>query len=57
MFAYFLLKGVRKGYIFNSYYENAKNYKLITKGNYVLFVISEQADELVTVYDSFFNEQ
>ena len=38
-------------------YENAKNYKLVTKGNYVLFVISDQADELVTVYDSFFNEQ
>ena len=38
-------------------YENAKNYKLVTKGNYVLFVISDQADELVTEYDRFFNEQ
>jgi len=38
-------------------YDNAKNYKLVTKGNYVLFVISDQADELVKVYDSFFNEQ
>ena len=38
-------------------FENAKNYKLVTKGNYVLFVISDQADELVKVYDSFFNEQ
>ena len=38
-------------------YENAKNYKLVTKGNYVLFVISDQADELVKVYDSFFNEK
>lgn len=38
-------------------YENAKNYKLVTKGNYVLFVISDRADELVTIYDSFFNEQ
>lgn len=38
-------------------YENAKNYQLVTKGNYVLFVISEEADELVKVYDSFFNKQ
>ncbi|MGE7839502.1 DUF4358 domain-containing protein [Lysinibacillus sp. NPDC093712] len=35
-------------------YENAKNYKLITKGNYVLIVISDSADELIKVYDSFF---
>lgn len=35
-------------------YENAKNYKLITKGNYVLLVISDSADELIKVYDSFF---
>ena len=38
-------------------YENAKNYKLVTKGNYVLFVISDQADKLVAEYDRFFNEQ
>ena len=38
-------------------YENAKNYKLVTKGNYVLFVISDQADELIKVYDGFFNEK
>ena len=38
-------------------YENAKNYKLVTKGNYVLFVISDQADALVAEYDRFFNEQ
>ena len=38
-------------------YENAKNYKVVTKGNYVLFVISDQADELVTEYDRFFVEQ
>lgn len=38
-------------------YENAKNYKLVTKGNYVLMVISEKADELVKVFDSFFNEK
>ena len=35
-------------------YENAKNYKLLTKGNYVLFVISDNADELIKVYDRFF---
>lgn len=35
-------------------YEIAKNYKLVTKGNYLLFVISEQADELVKSFDSFF---
>ena len=35
-------------------YENAKNYKLVTKGNYLLFVISEDADELVKSFDSFF---
>lgn len=38
-------------------YENAENYKLVTKGNYVLFVISAEADELVTIYDSFFTKQ
>ena len=38
-------------------YENAKNYKLVTKGNYVLFVISDQADELVAEYDRFFYKQ
>lgn len=35
-------------------YENAKNHKIITKGNYVLFIISDQADELIAVYDRFF---
>jgi len=38
-------------------YENAKNYKLVTKGNYVLFIISDKADELVNVYDSFFDQK
>lgn len=38
-------------------YENAKNYKIVTKGNYVLFVISDQADELIKVYDRFFVEK
>ncbi|MEG0450297.1 MAG: DUF4358 domain-containing protein [Lysinibacillus sp.] len=35
-------------------YENAKNHKIITKGNYVLLVISDKADELIKIYDSFF---
>jgi soluble cytochrome b562 len=35
-------------------YENAKNYKLVTKGNYVIFVISDKADELIEAFDSFF---
>ncbi|QFF98437.1 DUF4358 domain-containing protein [Psychrobacillus glaciei] len=38
-------------------YENAKNYKLVTKGNYVLLVISDKADELIKVYDSFFDQK
>jgi len=38
-------------------YENAKNYKLVTKGNYILLVISEAADEIVKVYDSFFAQK
>ena len=38
-------------------YENAKNYKIVTKGNYVLMVISESADELIKVYESFFEEK
>ena len=38
-------------------YEQAKNYKLVTKGNYVLLVISDKADELVKIYDSFFEQK
>ena len=38
-------------------YENAKNYKLVTKGNYVFFVISDKADELIKAYDSFFEQK
>ncbi|WP_313892740.1 DUF4358 domain-containing protein [Psychrobacillus sp.] len=38
-------------------YENAKNYKLITKGNYVLLIISDKPDELVEVYESFFKQK
>ncbi|MFC7678829.1 DUF4358 domain-containing protein [Paenibacillus sp. GCM10028914] len=38
-------------------YENAKNYKLVTKGNYILFVISEEADAFVNSFESFFTQQ
>lgn len=38
-------------------YENAKNYKIVVKGNYVLFVISDRADELIKVYDGFFEKK
>jgi len=38
-------------------YENAKNYKLVTKGNYVLLVISDKSDELVKEYESFFEKK
>ncbi|RUS45045.1 DUF4358 domain-containing protein [Cohnella sp. AR92] len=38
-------------------YENAKNYKLETKGNYVLFVISEpeNVDQLIAAFESQFS--
>ncbi len=35
-------------------YENAKNYQIVTHGNYVLFVISESADELVKAFKGSF---
>ncbi|WP_141499633.1 DUF4358 domain-containing protein [Paenibacillus luteus] len=38
-------------------YENAKNYKLVTKGNYVFFVISENADQFVTEFNSYFEQK
>ncbi|NIK78886.1 PBP1b-binding outer membrane lipoprotein LpoB [Paenibacillus castaneae] len=38
-------------------YENAKNYKLVTKGNYVFFVISEEADKLVNEFNAFFEQK
>jgi len=38
-------------------YENAKNYKLVAKGNHVFFVISDQADKFVTEFDSFFTKK
>ncbi|MCR2804591.1 DUF4358 domain-containing protein [Paenibacillus soyae] len=33
-------------------YENAKNYKLVTKGSYVLFVISESADQIIDEFEA-----
>ncbi|GKU80455.1 DUF4358 domain-containing protein [Paenibacillus sp. L3-i20] len=33
-------------------YENAKNYKLVTKGNYILFVIAEDADKMVAEFEA-----
>lgn len=38
-------------------YENAKNYKLVTKGNYVLFVISEEADQFLAAFDTYFEQK
>ncbi|MDQ0086894.1 hypothetical protein J2T12_000288 [Paenibacillus anaericanus] len=38
-------------------YENAKNYKLITKGNYVIFIISENADDIEKAFETFFVKQ
>jgi DNA mismatch repair ATPase MutL len=37
-------------------YENAKNYRLVTKGNYVLFLISESADALEKAFNDSFNK-
>lgn len=33
-------------------YENAKNFQVVKKGNYVLFVISESADAIVSEFES-----
>ncbi|QMV41457.1 DUF4358 domain-containing protein [Cohnella cholangitidis] len=38
-------------------YELSKNYKLVIKGNYILFVISENADELVKSFEGFFGQK
>ncbi|QJD88213.1 DUF4358 domain-containing protein [Cohnella herbarum] len=38
-------------------YENAKNYKVATKGNYVLFVISESADDLEKAFQAAFDKK
>ncbi|MBP2000755.1 soluble cytochrome b562 [Paenibacillus shirakamiensis] len=35
-------------------YENAKNYKIVTEGNYVFYVISDKADTLVGIFQGFF---
>lgn len=35
-------------------YEKAVRYKIVTRGRYVLFVISDRADQLLQTYDSFF---
>ncbi|MDQ6421248.1 DUF4358 domain-containing protein [Paenibacillus sp. LHD-117] len=33
-------------------YENAKNFKIVTKGQYVLFVISEEADAIIAEFEA-----
>lgn len=38
-------------------YENAKNYKVVTNGNYVLFIISESADDLEKAFNSYFDKK
>lgn len=35
-------------------YEKAENYKLVTQGNYILFVIADDADAVVKTFNSFF---
>ena len=35
-------------------YENAKNYKIVVKDNYVLFVISESADSIIEQFNALF---
>ena len=34
-------------------YELVKNYQLVTNGNYVLFVVSEYADEAVSAFNTY----
>lgn len=38
-------------------YENAKNYKIVSHDNYVLFVISEEADKIVELFNGFFTSK
>lgn len=38
-------------------YEIAQNYKLVTKGNYVFFVISDKADDFVKAFEGFFGSK
>lgn len=37
-------------------YENAKNYKVVTEGNYVLFVISEASDAIIEQFQALVKE-
>lgn len=37
--------------------EIAQNYKIVTKGNYIIFIISDQVDELLNIYDGFFEQK
>ncbi|WP_158602387.1 DUF4358 domain-containing protein [Cohnella endophytica] len=38
-------------------YENAKNYKIVVKGNYVLFLISESASDLEKAFTAAFDKK
>lgn len=38
-------------------YENAQNYRIVTNGNYILFVISESADDLEKAFATFFENK
>ncbi|MFX3636560.1 MAG: DUF4358 domain-containing protein [Candidatus Pristimantibacillus sp.] len=38
-------------------YENAKNYKVVTNGNYVLFIISESASDLEKAFNTYFDKK
>lgn len=38
-------------------YDNAKNYKLVAKGNYIIFIISESAADLEKAFETFFVKQ
>lgn len=38
-------------------YENAKNYKIVTNGNHVMFIISESADDLEKEFGTFFKKK
>ncbi|WP_238323004.1 DUF4358 domain-containing protein [Gorillibacterium massiliense] len=37
-------------------YENAKNFKIVTNGHYVLFVISDSSADIIKVFHSFFQK-
>ncbi len=38
-------------------YENAMNYKLVTKGQYIMFAICEDSDKLETTFNDFFTDK